>query len=264
MVLSSILTEWNFLMPSPRHQGKVPLEGASVLHFGWKMRVTLRTITGILSLGILGFTLAWAIAEGFSLVTTTEPLIPQILLGVGVFALLAIAYGILDHQPTTQEDRPSVQKSEERSPSKPSPKITRPETLPGTFEQLKTYIDLEMWELALDRAEHILRNYPETKEATAIRRNINDLRWKAEPKFVDRKQNTVSEAEERRLKEEGMSRFVQHIRTYMELEMWELAKQKASAFMKSFPESEAAKEVAKLWPQIESRGKPAMTGETKE
>ncbi|MDP6959299.1 MAG: hypothetical protein QF645_10870, partial [Planctomycetota bacterium] len=130
--------------------------------------------------------------------------------------------------------------------------------------QLKTYIDLEMWELALDRAEHLLRTYPESKEAVAIRRNINDLRWKAEPKFVDRKQKTVSEAEERRLKEEGMSRFVQHIQTYMELEMWELAKQKASALMKSFPESNAAKEVAKLWPQIESRGKQAVPAETKE
>ncbi len=227
------------------------------------MKTTLKWISGALALLVLAGTLASGIAEGLSLTESTEPFEQKILLGLGVFALLCMAYGILNHPP--EEKKVPAKQDQPLAPEeKTLPSPPRPDTLSGQFNQLKTYIDLEMWELALDRAEHILEMYPESKEATALQRNINDIRWKAEPKFVDRKQKVVSEAEARRLKEEGMSRFVQHIRTYMELEMWELAKQKASALMKSFPESDAAQEVARLWPEIESHSRKPVSVETKE
>ena len=48
-----------------------------------------------------------------------------------------------------------------------------------------------------------------------------------------------------------------HVKTYMDLEMWELARQKAVAIMKSFPESAEAGELMKIYETIEKKAKAA-------
>ena len=217
------------------------------------MRIALKTLAGIAAVAVLGSAFVVAVPELLSLEATVGPVYERILLGVGVFALLCIAYGNLDRKPSPQVLPVVPEPKKVEPPMSVEPGTTSAPGLEAAYRQLRTYIDLEMWELALDKANHIRANHPQSREATAIERNINELRWKAEPKFVAREKTTVSDTEERRLRTEGLSRSVQHIRTYMELEMWELAKQKASALVKNFPESDAAKEAGLLWPEIERK-----------
>ena len=49
-----------------------------------------------------------------------------------------------------------------------------------------------------------------------------------------------------------------HVKTYMDLDMWELARQKAVAIMKSFPESAEAVELMKIYETIERKAQAAV------
>ena len=119
---------------------------------------------------------------------------------------------------------------------------------------MKTYIDLEMWELAYDKAEQVLRNFPESPEAEKLSKNINELRWKAEPKFLDHTKEEKGK-DENEMVEAGLQQTVEHVKTYMELGMWELARQKALALMKNFPDTPQSDEIGRIYPEIEKRYK---------
>ncbi len=130
--------------------------------------------------------------------------------------------------------------------------------LEGLYHEMKTYIDLEMWELALEKANLIVKDHSGTKEAELVSRNLNELRWKAEPKFVA-PHAPITADQEKQLREKGLAAMYNHVKTYMDLEMWELARQKAVAVMKSFPDSPEALELMKVYETIEKKAK-ANTG----
>jgi beta-galactosidase GanA len=123
---------------------------------------------------------------------------------------------------------------------------------------MKTYIDLEMWELALEKATSIVEQFPGTKEAELVSRNLNELRWKAEPKFVA-PHAPITADQEKQLREKGLAAMYNHVKTYMDLEMWELARQKAVAIMKSFPDSPEATELMKVYENIEKKARESVT-----
>jgi hypothetical protein len=123
---------------------------------------------------------------------------------------------------------------------------------------MKTYIDLEMWELAVEKATLIVEQHPGTKEAELISRNLNELRWKAEPKYAAA-QVPISADQEKQLREKGLAAMYNHVKTYMDLEMWELARQKAVSIMKSFPDSPESVELMKIYETIEKKARAAAT-----
>jgi Ca2+-binding EF-hand superfamily protein len=49
-----------------------------------------------------------------------------------------------------------------------------------------------------------------------------------------------------------------HVKTYMDLEMWELARQKAVSIMKSFPDSPEAAELMKIFETIEKKARESV------
>ncbi len=133
----------------------------------------------------------------------------------------------------------------------PSPAAARLESL---YHEMKVYIDLEMWELALEKANAIVKGYAGSREADLVSKNLNELRWKAEPKFVSLKE-PLSADQEKQLRQKGLAQMYQHVRTYMELEMWELARQKAVAILKNFPETTEASELVKVFETIERKAR---------
>ena len=147
------------------------------------------------------------------------------------------------------------------APAEPAPApvvLPAPSAAPATpglaavYHEMKTYIDLEMWELALEKANRVVAEFPGTPEAELVAKNLSELRWKAEPKFVA-KGATLNAAQERELREKGLSQMHQHVKTYMDLEMWELARQKAITIMKNFPDSPEANELAKVYETLEKK-----------
>ncbi|MBI5365850.1 MAG: hypothetical protein HZA54_02335, partial [Planctomycetes bacterium] len=48
------------------------------------------------------------------------------------------------------------------------------------LDAVKTYIDLEMWALALQKGEDLIQKYPKSAEAEKLRKNIDHIRKKAE------------------------------------------------------------------------------------
>lgn len=174
------------------------------------------------------------------------PLYQQLLLAFVGSAILVIAYALLQPKP---KEEPRV---EEAAP--PPPSATDVET---AFQQMRTFVDLEMWELAVDKANYILHQFPRSREAEAVQRTIHELQWKAEPKFLARSTTGVSEDEAKKLQEKGLATMLKHVQTYIELEMWELAKQKAIAILKHFPDSKESAEVLPLYQAIEKKlGEP--------
>ena len=70
--------------------------------------------------------------------------------------------------------------------------------------------------------------------------------------------------QEKELREKGLAQMYQHVKTYVDLEMWELARQKALAIMKNFPDAPEAAELVKLYGEIdrkarETAGAPAAS-----
>jgi hypothetical protein len=143
----------------------------------------------------------------------------------------------------------------------PAPRKADPSRLDALYHEMKTYIDLEMWELAMEKANLIVEKYPGTKEAELVSRNLNELRWKAEPKFVS-PHSPITADQEKQLREKGLAAMYNHVKTYMDLEMWELARQKALAIMKSFPESPESVELMKIYETIEKKAKAAVPAPT--
>jgi outer membrane protein assembly factor BamD (BamD/ComL family) len=119
---------------------------------------------------------------------------------------------------------------------------------------MRTFVDLEMWELALEKANAIVKDFPGSREAELVSRNLNEIRWKAEPKFVAQTA-PLSADQERELREKGLTAMLQHVRTYMDLEMWELARQKALALIKAFPDSPEAAELMKVLETLERKAR---------
>jgi hypothetical protein len=137
------------------------------------------------------------------------------------------------------------------------PERTASSRLEGLYHEMKTYIDLEMWELAFEKATAIVENHAGTKEAELVSRNLNELRWKAEPKFVGA-HAPITADQEKQLREKGLAAMYNHVKTYMDLEMWELARQKAVAIMKSFPDSPEALELMKVYETIEKKARESV------
>jgi len=87
-----------------------------------------------------------------------------------------------------------------------------------------------------------------------VSKNLAELRWKAEPKFVSMKE-PLSADQEKELREKGLAAMCQHVKTYVDLEMWELARQKAQAILKNFPDVPEALELGKLYGEIERKAR---------
>ncbi|HZE96858.1 MAG TPA: tetratricopeptide repeat protein [Planctomycetota bacterium] len=140
----------------------------------------------------------------------------------------------------------------------PSAQKTDPAKLDALYHEMKTYIDLEMWELAMEKANRVVKEYPGTKEAERVASNLNELRWKAEPKYMAQ-QAPITADQEKQLREKGLAAMYNHVKTYMDLDMWELARQKAVAILKSFPDSPEAGELMKMYETIEKKARAAVS-----
>jgi hypothetical protein len=186
----------------------------------------------------------------------------QIVFGFLFLTLFAVASTLLDA--LARSVKPAAAPAPEPLPVPPPPaaeaKAEKPAAprLEGLYHEMKTYIDLEMWELALEKATAIVDSYPGTKEAELVSRNLNELRWKAEPKFVAA-HAPITADQEKQLREKGLAAMYNHVKTYMDLEMWELARQKAVAIMKSFPDSPEATELMKVYENIEKKARESVT-----
>jgi hypothetical protein len=171
-------------------------------------------------------------------------------------ALFALASGFLD---ALRAAAPARRPEAVPAPAAPAPRESRPPAprrLESLYHEMKVYVDLEMWELALEKANAILKEFPGTREAELVARNINEIRWKAEPKFVALKE-PLSEDQQRELREKGLAQMYQHVRTYMDLEMWELARQKALAILRNFPDAPEALELMKVYDTLEKKAQEA-------
>lgn len=184
----------------------------------------------------------------------------HLIFGFLFFALFAVASALVDvlaraFRPAAAPEAAPVPAAAAAAPAKPeAPPASR---LEGLYHEMKTYIDLEMWELALEKANAIVKDHGGSKEAELVSRNLNELRWKAEPKFVT-PHAPITADQEKQLREKGLAAMYNHVKTYMDLEMWELARQKAVAVMKSFPDSPEAVELMKVYEMIEKKARASV------
>jgi hypothetical protein len=186
----------------------------------------------------------------------------HIIFGFGFLTLFAVASSVLDA--LSRVGRPAPEPAPLPAPAAPpvavltaAPPPPDPSRLDALYHEMKTYIDLEMWELAMEKADLIVEKFPGTKQADLVSRNLNELRWKAEPKFVSARAPITAD-QEKQLREKGLAAMYSHVKTYMDLDMWELARQKALAIMKSFPESPESIELMKIYETIEKKAKAAV------
>jgi len=201
---------------------------------------------------------------GMEILRRLEPGYHQIIFGFGFLTMFAVASSVIDA--LGRVGRPAPAPAPEAAPvplaptvpvAAPLPPKPDPSKLDAVYHEMKTYIDLEMWELAMEKANLIVEKYPGTKEADLVSRNLNELRWKAEPKFVSA-HAPITADQEKQLREKGLAAMYNHVKTYMELEMWELARQKAVAILKSFPDSPESVELMKVYDSIEKKAKASV------
>lgn len=170
------------------------------------------------------------------------------LAGAGLFLLMFQAFR-----------RPEAPSTPPVAVAPPSAEVLAPAPArPGPdeeFRQMKTFIELEAWDLAYDKALDLLKRYPGTAYAESIEKNIHELRWKAEPKFADPASGpAVSSAKPDR----EAARMLRHLHTYMELEMWDLAAEKAEALVRAYPDAPEAARAAPILVKIRSQAAPSV------
>jgi len=189
----------------------------------------------------------------------------HIIVGFAFLTLFAVASSVIDALSRIGRPAPAPEAVTAPEPvaapvalAVPAPSKPDPSRLEAVYHEMKTYIDLEMWELAMEKANLIVEKFPGTKEAELVSRNLNELRWKAEPKFVAA-HAPITADQEKQLREKGLAAMYNHVKTYMDLDMWELARQKAVAIMKSFPDSPESIELMKIYEMIEKKAKAAAT-----
>jgi hypothetical protein len=186
----------------------------------------------------------------------------QIVFGFLFLTLFAVASTLLEALARGAKSAPAPAPEPLPAPAAPPDAAGAPKPAParleGLYHEMKTYIDLEMWELALEKATAIVEKHPGSKEAELVSRNLNELRWKAEPKFVG-SHAPITADQEKQLREKGLAAMYNHVKTYMDLEMWELARQKALAILKSFPDSPEANELMKVYETIEKKARESVT-----
>lgn len=204
--------------------------------------VTLLALGGVIAAGggvALG---VWTIVDPTA---TARPTFEHAwLLALGGFSFAAL-FGLTLRW--TRVPAPPASKAPAPAPAPEKPAET-PDA-PALLQQMRTHVGLEMWDLALEKANEILERFPGTPQAEIVERNMHELRWKAEPKPAP-PTPPASPAPQRK---DELRKRLQHIRTYMELEMWDLARQKAVELAKADPESEEATEAGRLVVEIENR-----------
>lgn len=62
----------------------------------------------------------------------------------------------------------------------PPPKAAPTAEAGKCFESVKTYVDLEMWPLAYQKAQELLQKFPDSPEAAKVRKNLEYIRQRAE------------------------------------------------------------------------------------
>jgi hypothetical protein len=178
----------------------------------------------------------------------------HVVFGFLFMALLVVAGALLD----ALARREPAGSGPREAPVPAAAETAKPRSaLEACCHEMRTYVDLEMWELAVEKANLILKEYPGSREAELVAKSINELRWKAEPKYVAQAE-PLSADQEKQLREKGLAQMYQHVKTYMDLEMWELARQKAVAIMKNFPESTEAIELMKIFDTIEKKARQTV------
>jgi hypothetical protein len=224
---------------------------------------------------VAGALLAVVGGGAIGVVTMVEPqleLLPRleqgyrhIVFGFAFLTLFAVASALIETLSRIGKAAPAPEPSPLPAPA-PVPEA-KPASVPASklealYHEMKTYIDLEMWELALEKANLIVKDHAGSKEADLVSRNLNELRWKAEPKFVAA-HAPITADQEKQMREKGLAAMYNHVKTYMDLEMWELARQKAVAILKSFPDSPEAAELMKVYETIEKKARESVATEVK-
>ena len=220
-----------------------------------------RVLTGLM---LAGAVIALLAGLSIAIIAATDP--QSDLIGLLLKPILAVlggffAMGLLTVLAASTRSllaRAPEPASEPGTAPAPDSRIRRPkDDLPDVktaFQQMRTYIDLEMWELALDKATDILSRFAGTNEAELVSKNLPELKWKVETRAAaPAGRQQLSTAEERALKQKGLAELVHQVRTYCDLGMWELARQKAIALMKGFPETPEGTEMARMFPGIEKK-----------
>ena len=174
-------------------------------------------------------------------------------------ALMALASSAAHAQTTDSTTAAPV------TPPPAAPAPTPAEPAPPTqslAELIAADTSLSIFKQALEKANLIVKDHPGTKEAELVSTNLNELRWKAEPKYVA-PHAPITADQEKQLREKGLAAMYNHVKTYMDLEMWELARQKAVAILKSFPDSPEAIELMKVYDTIEKKARESVGTEVK-
>ena len=227
---------------------------------------------GALALGAALAIIGGATLATLHLVNPSIPYIPRIEEGyrhlmfgfffLTMFSVAAVLVGALGRAtpPPPRKDPPAIPATE--IPAAEEPVVPKTD-LQKLYREMKTFVELETWELALAKADQILREHPGTREAERVESNINELRWKAEPKFIS-EGNLSTVDRERKLRQKGLAQMLQHVRTYVDLEMWDLARQKSLLVIKNFPDTPEAEELTRLFPKIEEKIRTAVPAEKPE
>lgn len=182
----------------------------------------------------------------------------HLIFGFGFLTLFALTSAAIDFLAQRRAPEPAPAPPPPLPAAVPVPAAPKRSAVDALYHEMRTYVDLEMWELAVEKANAIVERFPGTREADLVSKNLAELRWKAEPKFVSMKEPLTAD-QQRELKEKGLAQMAHHVKTYMDLEMWELARQKAVTIMKNFPDSPEALELGRLFAEIDRKARETAT-----
>lgn len=112
--------------------------------------------------------------------------------------------------------------------------------LPSMLSAFQAYADLELWDLACERAREIVRYFPDRAEVGPVKRRMAEIQWKLETRPASSGTARPGAQPGRPLPE-----LFAAVKTYIDLEAWPLALDKAQEIIRHYPDSDEAQRLSR-------------------
>jgi hypothetical protein len=128
------------------------------------------------------------------------------------------------------------------------------------FSTVQAYLDLEMFSHAEQAARELLERFPRSLESIEINKRYREIKWLADSSESGPRMSKESIERIVGVSEGERKQLFENIKTYIEMEMWDIAVEQAQAFVRDFGDTREGDLLAKHLPNLRANATAAREG----
>jgi hypothetical protein len=179
-------------------------------------------------------------------------------------ALLSVIGLVIALRRTRAKARPAAAPKVEPTPAPilrtgQEPKLTRGSAA-ELFSTVQAYLDLEMFSHAEQAARELLERYPRSLESIEINKRYREIKWLSETSESGPRMSKETIERIVGVSESERKQLFENIKTYIEMEMWDIAVEQAQSFVRDFGDTHEGDLLAKHLPNLRANATAVREG----